>query len=76
MTKPKKMEGLGFQSRRGKNTALLAKLNRRFHTEEEAPWVKVLRKSIVPISGLSSEIMTNFLALDYGLPSKRERRPL
>lgn len=44
VTKPKKMEGLGFQSRRGRNTARLVKLNWRYHTEEEAPWVKVLRK--------------------------------
>ena len=42
--KPKKMGGLGFQLARGRNIALLANLNWRFHTEEEAPWVKVLRK--------------------------------
>ena len=29
---------------RGRNTALLAKLNWRFNTKVEAPWVKVLRK--------------------------------
>ena len=43
VTKPKKLGGLGLQSAKGRNTALLAKLNWRFHTENDAPWVKVLK---------------------------------
>ena len=41
----KSKEGsLGFQTARGRNISLLAKLNWRFHTEQEAPWAKVLKQ--------------------------------
>mgnify|MGYP006869211680 CR=1 FL=1 len=43
VTKAKELGGLGLQSARGRNTALLAKLNWRFHIEKEAHWAKVLR---------------------------------
>ena len=43
VTRPKLDGGLGIQAARGRNTALLAKLNWRFHTEEKAPWARVLR---------------------------------
>ena len=43
VTKPKEAGGLGLQSAKGRNTALLAKLNWRFHTERNAPWAKVLK---------------------------------
>ena len=43
VTKPKEERGLGLQSAKGKNTALLAKLNWRLHVEKEALWAKVLR---------------------------------
>ena len=43
VTKPKESGGLGLQSAKGRNTALLAKLNWRFHTEKDALWAKVLR---------------------------------
>ena len=36
VTKPKFLGGLGLQSTKGRNTALLAKLNWRFHTESDA----------------------------------------
>lgn len=36
VTKPKEEGGLGLQSAKGRNTALLAKLNWRLHTEKEA----------------------------------------
>ena len=39
ITKPKKEGGLGFQTAKGKNTALLAKLNWRFHPKKESLWV-------------------------------------
>ena len=42
MIKSKKEGGLGLQSAKGKNIALLSKLNWRFHTEKEALWAKVL----------------------------------
>lgn len=35
--------GLGLQTVKEKNIALLTKLNWRFHTEKEAPWAEVLR---------------------------------
>ena len=41
--KPKEEGGLGLQIAKGRNVALLAKLNWRFHTEREAPWVRVLK---------------------------------
>ena len=44
VTKPKSEGGLGFQTARGRNTALLAKLNWRFHIEKEALWSQVLRQ--------------------------------
>ena len=40
--KSKEEGGLGLQSTKGKNTALLSKLNWRFHIEKKAPWVRVL----------------------------------
>ncbi|KAK4578315.1 hypothetical protein RGQ29_028437 [Quercus rubra] len=43
VTRPKLDGGLGIQAARGRSTALLAKLNWRFHTEEKAPWARVLR---------------------------------
>ena len=43
VSKPKVLGGLGLQSTRGRNTDLLAKLNWRFHTENDAPWAKVLK---------------------------------
>ena len=43
VTRPKDEGGLGLQTAKGRNTALLAKLNWRFHTKEKAPWAKVLR---------------------------------
>ena len=43
VTKPKEAGGLGLQSAKGRNTALLAKLNKRFHIEKNAPWAKVLK---------------------------------
>ena len=43
VTKPKDEGGLGLQEANGRNTALLAKLNWRFHTEDDALWVKVLK---------------------------------
>ena len=39
VTQPKSEGGLGLQSAKGRNTALLTKLNWRFHTEEESLWV-------------------------------------
>ena len=43
VTTPKEVGGLGLQTAKGRNTALLAKLNWRFHTEGESQWAKVLR---------------------------------
>lgn len=43
VTKPKNIGGLGLQTAKGRNTALLAKLNWRLHTEKNAPWSKVLK---------------------------------
>ncbi|KAK9986443.1 hypothetical protein SO802_031394, partial [Lithocarpus litseifolius] len=43
VTRPKEDGGLGLQTAKGRNTALLAKLNWRFHTESKAPWAKVLK---------------------------------
>lgn len=43
VTKARDEGGLGLQSAKGRNYALLAKLNWRFHTEGEAPWNQVLK---------------------------------
>ena len=43
VTKSKEEGGLGLQTAKGRNVALLSKLIWRFHTEGEAPWVKVLK---------------------------------
>ena len=43
VTKAKDQGGLGIQSARGRNQALLTKLNWRFRTEKDALWAKVLR---------------------------------
>ena len=43
VTRPKEEGGLGLQTTKGRNTALLAKLSWRFHTEDKASWAKVLR---------------------------------
>ena len=44
VTKPKEKGGLGLQTAKGRNTALLAKLNWRLYVEKEALWAQVLRK--------------------------------
>ena len=44
VTKPKEEGGLGFQTAKGRNTALLAKLNWRFHSDQDALWTRVLRR--------------------------------
>ena len=44
VTKPKEKGGLGLQTAKGRNTALLAKLNWRFNIEKEALWARVLRQ--------------------------------
>ena len=44
VTKPKEEGGLGLQKAKGRNTALLAKLNWKFHMEEDALWVRVLKR--------------------------------
>ena len=43
MTKVKDQGGLGIQLARGRNQALLTKLNWRFRTEKDALWAKVLQ---------------------------------
>ena len=43
VTKPKEEGGLGLQEAKGRNTTLLAKLNWRFHTEDDNLWVRVLK---------------------------------
>ena len=43
VTKPKEVGGLGLQNAKGRNTALLAKLNWRVNVEKEALWAQVLR---------------------------------
>ena len=43
VTKPKKVGGLGLQSAKGRNIALLTKLNWRFHTENESLWAHVIK---------------------------------
>lgn len=43
VTKPKELGALGLQSTKGRNTALLAKLNWQFHEENDSLWAKVLK---------------------------------
>ena len=43
VTKSKEEGGLGLQTAKGRNVALLSKLNWRFHTKGEAPWVIMLK---------------------------------
>lgn len=43
ITRPKAEGGLGIQASKPKNLALLAKLNWRYHTEEDKDWVKVIK---------------------------------
>ena len=54
VTQPKKEGGLGFQMVRGRNLALLAKLNWRFQTEGDSLWVKVLKGKYCNARRLSS----------------------
>ena len=44
VTKTKKEGGLGFQTAKGRNTALLAKLNWRLHSKQDALWTQVLKR--------------------------------
>lgn len=44
VTKAKEESGLGIHAAKPKNTALLAKLNWRFHTKKSSLWVRVLSK--------------------------------
>ena len=43
VTRPKEHGGLGLQTAKGRNTALLVKLKWRFHSEKNAPWARLLR---------------------------------
>ena len=43
ITRPKAEGALGLQSSKGRNIALLSKLNWRFHTERESLWARVLK---------------------------------
>ncbi|KAL4625853.1 hypothetical protein ACB092_05G055100 [Castanea dentata] len=43
VTRLKEVGGLGLQTAKGRNTALLAKLNWRLHTEGDALWARVLK---------------------------------
>lgn len=43
ITKPKVEGGLGLQLAKGRNVALLAKLNWRFHTKGDSFWARVLK---------------------------------
>ena len=54
VTRAKEEGGLGLQTAKGRNTTLLAKLNWRFHTEDKAPWAKVLRMKYCNPQRLSS----------------------
>lgn len=49
VTKLKEEGGLGIQSARGRNLALLTKLNWRFQTEGESVWAKVLKGNIATL---------------------------
>ena len=54
VTKPKNEGGLGIQAAKGRNLALLSKLNRRFQTEGESVWAKVLKGKYCNLWRLSS----------------------
>lgn len=54
-TKPKKEGGLGLHSAKGKNLALLAKLNWRFHNEKNTLWRKILEKKYLTPCRLASK---------------------
>lgn len=56
ITRPKEEGGLGLQTAKGRNTALLAKFNWRFHTETKAPWAKVLRLKYCNHQRLNSRV--------------------
>ena len=44
ITKPKIEDGLGIQTAKGRNLALLVKLNWRFHSKVESLWARVLKR--------------------------------
>lgn len=54
VTKPKEIGGLGIQTAKGRNMALLAKLNWRFHIEKNASWAKVLKYKYYPRQRINS----------------------
>ena len=57
VTKPKEDGGLGIQFAKGRNLALLAKLNWRFQTEGESLWAKVLKGKYCNSRRLTSKNM-------------------
>ncbi|KAK7854352.1 putative ribonuclease h protein, partial [Quercus suber] len=54
VTKPKDLGGLRLQTAKGRNIALLTKLNWRFHTETDALWVWVLKNKYCTKRRISS----------------------
>nr|XP_023928564.1 uncharacterized protein LOC112039890 [Quercus suber] len=68
VAKPKKAGGLGLQTAKGRNTALLAKLNGRFHLSPKPtrPWFLI--GSIALTEELSQEILINSLVPVFGQP--------
>ena len=66
VTKSKEERVLGLHSAKGRNIALLAKLNWRFQIESEAPWVKVLKMKYCNKGGGLLQMLTSSLVLPYG----------
>ena len=52
--------GLGIQAAKGRNVALLSKLNWRFHTEKESLWATVLKGKYYNPRRLSSSNKDRF----------------
>ena len=71
VTKPKEEGGLGLQTAKGRNTALLAKLNWRFNVEKEALWARVLRQNIAARGESIQPMRTNYNVCRFGKQSRK-----
>ena len=72
VTKPKSEGGLGLQTAKGRNVALLAKLNWRLHTERESLWARVLRAKYCNAQRLQSRNVRNLPCSQVWLAIKKE----
>lgn len=64
---PKDLRGLGLQTTKGRDTTLLAKLDWRFYAENDAFWVRVLKKKYCTSQRINFKYGARLPPLPFGM---------